>query len=34
MKSEVNKLLEAIEIIPCSEIAIKDLEEAPSVKAQ
>lgn len=26
--------LEAIEIIPCSETAIKDLEEAPNVKAQ
>ncbi len=26
--------LEAIEIIPCSEVAIKDLEEAPNVKAQ
>jgi|SRR3990167_3252665 len=26
--------LEAIEIIPCSEVAIEDLEEAPNVKAQ
>ena len=26
--------LEAIEIIPCSKVAIKDLEEAPNVKAQ
>jgi len=26
--------LEAIEIIPCSETAIKDLEEAPNVKAK
>lgn len=26
--------LEAIEIIPCSESSIKDLEEAPNVKAQ
>ena len=26
--------LKAIEILPCSEIAIKDLEEAPNVKAQ
>lgn len=25
--------LEAIEIIPCSEVAIKDLKEAPNVKA-
>lgn len=29
-----NVWLEAIEIIPCCEISIKDLEEAPNVKAQ
>lgn len=29
-----NVWLEAIEIIPCSDVSIKDLEEAPNVKAQ
>lgn len=29
-----NVWLEAIEIIPCTEISVKDLEEAPNVKAQ